>query len=84
MTEYDCNFNNSFDFCVEEMHEEDLDWAYESSAPMTIDLIASGIEKSRVSLELPTFLKTFNFWKTLTKKENLPLPPVKRMLPMHH
>ena len=57
MIEYDENFNNSFDFCAEEMHEEGLDWAYESSKHAPINLIASGtIEKSRISLDLPTFL----------------------------
>ena len=59
MMEYDDNFNNSFDFCVEEMHKEGLDWAYESSMPTSINLIKSGIEKSRFSLDLITFLKSF-------------------------
>ena len=84
MVKYDDAFHNNFDICVEEMHEEGLEWAYEPSVPIPMDLIASGVEKSRVSLDLPTFMKSFCFWKSLTKMENLPLQSMMRVLPTHH
>ena len=47
-------------------------------------MISSGIEKCRVPLDFNSFMKTFYLWKNMTKKENLPLPPSKRILPIHH
>ena len=84
LVEYDDNFKNSFDLCAEETHKEGLNWAHEPSACMPLNLIASGIEKVRASLDFPTFMKSFYFWKTLTKKENQPLPPIKHILPTQY
>jgi len=69
---------------VEEICKEALQWAYDPSVRMPVKTITSGIEKVRVPLDFPAFMKSFYFWKMLTKKENLPLPPMKRILPMHH
>ena len=84
MIEYDTNFMNQFDTCVKELHDSALKWAYEDTVIIPTDMISSGIEKCRVSLDLNSFMKTFYLWKNMTKKENLPLPPSKRILPIHH
>ena len=49
MVKYDDVFHNNFDVCVEEMCKEGLEWGYEPSVSIPMDLIASGVEKSRVS-----------------------------------
>ena len=84
MVEYDGNFNNNFDLCAEKIYKESLLWACDPSVRMLVNSITPGIEKARVALDYPTFIKSFYFWKKLTKMENLPLPPMKRILPMHH
>ena len=84
MIEYQPIFHHHFDACVDELYKEGLQWAYDSSVRMPMDLITSGVAKSRVSLDVPTFIKSFYFWKTLIRKENLPLPPMKRILPLTH
>ena len=84
MIEYDTNFMNQFDICVKELYDSALKWAYEDTVIIPTDMISSGIEKCRVSLDLNSFMKTFYLWKNMTKKENLPLPPSKRILPIHH
>ena len=39
------SLKNNFDIYVEEICKEGLEWAYEPSVAMPIDLITSGIEK---------------------------------------
>ena len=45
MVKYDEIFHNNFHICVEEMYKEGLEWSYEPSVPIPMDLIASGVEK---------------------------------------
>ena len=61
MVKHDEVCHNHFHICVEEMCEEGLEWAYESSVHVPMDLIASGVEKSIVSLDFTTFIKSFYF-----------------------
>ena len=35
-------------------------------------------------MDLDTVVKSQYFWKVFTKKENLSLPPMLRILPIHH
>ena len=84
MIEYDTNFMNQFDIFAKELYNSALKWAYEDTVIIPTDMITSGIEKCRVSLDLNSFMKTFYLWKNMTKIENLPLPPSKRILPIHN
>ena len=84
MIEYDTNFMNQFDISVKELYDSALKWAYEDTVIIPTDMITSGIEKCRISLHLNLCIKTFYLWKNMTKIENLPLPPSKRILPVHH
>ena len=84
MIKYDEAFKNNFDICAEEKHKEGLEWAYEPSVVIPIDLITSVVEKSKVLLDLQIFIKSFYFWKSLSKKDNLHLLPTKRIFNMHH
>ena len=81
---YDQSFHNNYNLCIEELHEESLKWAYEENAALPLKEIESGVKKARVSLDLDAVIKSFYFWKALTNTENLPLPPLLRILPMHH
>ena len=55
----DINFHNSSDICVKELYEEALIWAYDSSEQMPITKLASGVEKARVTLDMPSLMKSF-------------------------
>ena len=68
MTEHDNNLMNSFDFCVNEMYEEALQWVYEEGE-RPIEFIESGLQKCRVSIDKKSFFKSLCFWKKLMKKE---------------
>ena len=54
MIEYDNNLMNSFDFCVNEMYEEALQWVYEEGE-RPIEFIESGLQKCRVSIDKKYF-----------------------------
>lgn len=82
LIKYDSEFNNNFDTFAEKTCKEALQWACKPSLRMPVNAVAS--EKARVTLDFPTFMKSFYFWKTLTKKDNLPLPPMIRISPMRH
>ena len=84
MIRCDANFMNQFDTCAKESHDSALKWAHEGAVIIPTNMISSGIKKCRFSLDLNSFMKVFYLWKNITKKENLPLPPSKRILPTHH
>ena len=67
MIEHDNNLMNSFEFCVNEMCEEVLQWVYEESE-MPIEFIESGLQKRRASIDKKSFFKSLYFWKKLIKK----------------
>ena len=77
---FHCNYN----LCMNELYKECLKWAYEETAELPLKEIESGMNKARVKLDLDTVIKSYYFWKVFTKIKNLPLPPILRILPIHH
>ena len=81
---HDQLFHHNYNLCIDELYKESLRWAYEENVELPLKEIESGVKKARVKLDLDTVVKSFYFWKVFTKYENLPLPPMLRILPIHH
>ena len=56
----------------------------EENEELPLKEIESGVKKARANLDLDAVVKSYYFWKVFAKKENLPLPPMLRILPIHN
>ena len=82
LIEYDEQIRSSYNKCIDDIYEEALKWAYDSSVPVPEEEIKAAVGKARVKIDYHSFMKSVYVWKEMTKPENLPLPPAIRIIPM--
>lgn len=79
------NLLNSYESVQRYMYQDILAWAYKDEIPSRELKMVTAIAKT-----IPTiggsgeFLSQFHLWRHISRKERLPLPPLKRMLPSIH
>lgn len=84
LVEFDDALLEAYSKCMDDLYDGGLRCFYDESVPINEAEVRSALSKSKVPLDFDTFMQSWQLWKALTAEENLPLPPLMRIIPLMH
>ena len=84
LVEFDDALLEAYSKCMDDLFNDGLRCFYDESVPIDEAEVRSALSKSKVPLDYDTFMQSWQLWKALTADENLPLPPLQRIIPVLH